>query len=271
MSALISPLTEPITTPAISYNRSIQVDRNPLVTCLCLTRGRPEWLPTAIECFFDQTYRPIELLIVHDYDDSFESEFVLPSRLNWIGGTTVRTVMVRGQQISTSIGAKRNFGCSHAWGSLIAHWDDDDWSGPTRISDQVSALTHAADSGLPVVMCGYRTMLFSDGTPDGYYLYDGMPGFIVGSSLLYQKEWWENHHFPETYLRRGIGEDSRFVDMSEREERVVLDDNQVMYASMHPGNTSPRQANTYSGWRKVERPGWVVDHPALHKGLGKIG
>ncbi len=33
-----------------------------------------------------------------------------------------------------SIGAKRNLACAEARGELIAHWDDDDWYAPARLS-----------------------------------------------------------------------------------------------------------------------------------------
>ena len=38
----------------------------PLVTCVCLTRNRREFLPRAIECFLAQTYEPRELLVLND-------------------------------------------------------------------------------------------------------------------------------------------------------------------------------------------------------------
>jgi glycosyltransferase involved in cell wall biosynthesis len=39
--------------------------------------------------------------------------------------------------IKHSIGAKRNLGCEAARGEIIAHWDDDDYSAPGRLEDQV--------------------------------------------------------------------------------------------------------------------------------------
>lgn len=42
-----------------------------------------------------------------------------------------------------TIGAKRNLGCELARGDLVAHWDDDDWSAPWRLSYQVEELGRA--------------------------------------------------------------------------------------------------------------------------------
>ncbi len=39
-----------------------------------------------------------------------------------------------------TVGSKRNLACEEARGSLIAHWDDDDWHAPRRLRCQVEAL-----------------------------------------------------------------------------------------------------------------------------------
>src|SRR3954465_8432998 len=103
----------------------------PLVTCLCLTRNRREWLPRAIACFQAQTYERRELLIVADGDDVRDLVAGLPALPPGTLGCT-------GARLG--IGAKRNWGCQRATGELIAHWDDDDYSAPTRLADQVARL-----------------------------------------------------------------------------------------------------------------------------------
>ncbi len=39
-----------------------------------------------------------------------------------------------------SIGNKRNMACEAATGDIVIHWDDDDWYGPRRISEQISPI-----------------------------------------------------------------------------------------------------------------------------------
>ena len=39
-----------------------------------------------------------------------------------------------------SIGAKRNLACRLAQGEIVAHWDDDDWYAPHRLSHQAAPL-----------------------------------------------------------------------------------------------------------------------------------
>ena len=36
-----------------------------------------------------------------------------------------------------TVGEKRNFGVSRACGEIITHFDDDDWSAPARLADQI--------------------------------------------------------------------------------------------------------------------------------------
>lgn len=39
-----------------------------------------------------------------------------------------------------TIGAKREIACEHARGEIIAHWDDDDWYGPSRLREQLAPI-----------------------------------------------------------------------------------------------------------------------------------
>ena len=147
------------------------------MTCLCLTRNRRQWLPQAIACYRRQAYQRRELLILADGEDVRD---LVPQ------DDSIRLIHVEGHP---DIGSKRNFGCSAARGSLIAHWDDDDYSGPGRVAEQVSRI---ADSGKSCA--GYHSMRFTDGAR--CWRYHGVPHYAVGTSLLYRREWWQSHPFP---------------------------------------------------------------------------
>lgn len=130
-----------------------------------------------------------------------------------------------------TIGAKRNFGCAQAAGEVIAHWDDDDWYAPTRLADQVERLVTSEKA-----VTGYHTLIF-DG-PKGRWRYQGTPAFAVGTSLVYRKDFWQAHQFPA----KQIGEDGDFVmEAARRQQIVTCDGGELIIASIHPGNTSPRQ------------------------------
>ena len=57
-----------------------------------------------------------------------------------------------------TIGEKRNFGAGRARGAVIAHWDDDDYSAPDRLEDQVGRLLQSGKA-----VTGYFAMRFTDG------------------------------------------------------------------------------------------------------------
>ncbi len=130
-----------------------------------------------------------------------------------------------------TIGAMRNVGCEHARGEVIATFDDDDYSAPDRLAFQVRMLL---DSGKCVV--GFRTVKFTDG--HRWWLYTGGRDYAVGTSLVYRRDWWQRHRFPEIQ----VGEDTGFVGTARaRSQIAVADAGELMYATIHPQNTSPRE------------------------------
>lgn len=138
------------------------------------------------------------------------------------------------------IGEKRNFACGHARGEILLHWDDDDYSAPVRIADQVQRLNV---SGLAVT--GYRTMRFTNGY--SWWLYEGAAHFALGTSLCYRRTWWESHRFATVH----IGEDNLFVNAAAAEKQIsVTEAGEMMFATTHPGNTSPRQTGDIH-WKRI--------------------
>lgn len=129
-----------------------------------------------------------------------------------------------------TIGDKRNLGCERAAGSVICHWDDDDVSACERISDHVRRM---GETGLPVT--GYHSMRFTDG--ERWWKYSGTPGYALGTSLCYARSYWEKHRFRSI----NVGEDNYFVECAQVERKIAsVDAGEFMYATIHPGNTSPR-------------------------------
>ena len=114
------------------YLRAVKTTPLPLVSCIMPTTGdRRRFLPQAIKCFQRQTYPNLELVILCDGEDDLSD--LIPrddKRIRYFYlGRDHRT-----------IGTKRNVACERAKGDLIAHFDDDDWSHPDRLSFQVGAL-----------------------------------------------------------------------------------------------------------------------------------
>lgn len=193
---------------------------------MCLTRNRRQWLPKAITCYQKQTYPNRELLILADGESVRD---LIPI------DDSIRLLELSG---SAEIGDKRNLGCERARGPIICHWDDDDYSAPGRIDDHVGRLL---ESNLSVT--GYNSMRFTDGVR--WWLYTGAPHYALGTSLCYRREWWRSHPFPSLH----VGEDSGFTGAANAAGQLVsVDAGELMWASIHGGNTSPRQL-TGSAWK----------------------
>lgn len=214
----------------------------PLVTCLCLTMaGRSEFLKRAVACFARQTYANRELLIVAD---SIEDGTVAMDAAGMVPAGTGISVYVPLQK--SSIGRKRNLGCGSAEGEIICHWDDDDYSAPSRIEKQVKRIQESK-----ACVTASDTMFFTDGSD--WWKFHYPEGFAAGTSLMFRRDWWKDHQFDEGEYAI-IGEDCRFI--TEAHEAGVFAPVALldMYASIHPGNTSKKQP-LGPGWTPL--PGFV--------------
>jgi glycosyltransferase involved in cell wall biosynthesis len=135
-----------------------------------------------------------------------------------------------------TIGAKRNYATTFASGEIIAHWDDDDWSSPGRLAEQVAMLENSGKA-----VAGYHSMLFTDG-PNWWRFSHHQP-YAIGTSLCYQKSFWQDHPFEA----KQIGEDGAFQKTAAKAKQLVsADGREMMVASVHPGNTSKKIVQNYA-------------------------
>lgn len=163
-----------------------------------------------------------------------------------------------------TIGEERNLAISSPYAAeadIIVHFDDDDWSHPHRIAEQVELLQ---TSGAEVV--GYREMLFwrsnavrrSPGSlalSGEAWLYRNMRlDYAVGTSLCYWRETWKARRFPSAPRKPGAtGEDVLFT----QGRKVVTGTSSIhcMIASLHGGNSQPYDPeNSPVNWTRV--PEW---------------
>lgn len=87
-------------------------------------------------------------------------------------------------------------------------------------------------------------MRFTDGAQ--WWRYKGSPNYALGTSLCYTRSWWKANPFKPT----SVGEDNEMVWAAQRANQIVSDDaGEMMYATIHPGNTSPR--NIADNWQKL--------------------
>jgi len=195
------------------------------------TRNRRRFVGQSIRYFLRQDYPERELIIVDDGEDAVVDLVPEDRRIRYL----------RLDQ-RTSVGAKRNLACEASAGDLIAHWDDDDWMAPTRLSLQVSALL---DSGAQA--CGARDLLHYRLEQGDAWLYQPRPHELetAGCTLLYRRATWAKQHFRDI----NVGEDSAFMSGIPREQVQALPDASFYVALIHSHNTSSKHL-TDARWHR---------------------
>ena len=170
----------------------------PLVSCIMPTCHGPEFEEQAYKCFLRQTYAQKELVIVKSviplHGEEISSPFVLYEYV----------------PAGLAIGELRNIAIRRSRGSVIAHWDDDDWSHPNRLEFQVNELkNHEA--------CGASQAYYHDIQKEKAWIFDSAkyqgkqpsPGltsyYKVGGTLCYLRKLWERQNFDTNRL---TGEDA---------------------------------------------------------------
>ena len=132
---------------------------DPLVSCICPTHGRVPMLRRAVSCFLSQTYRSRELLVLYQEDDHISRDY-----LAGLGEPSVLPVEIPcSPRLST--GLLRNAALEVARGHYVALWDDDDWHGPTRLAEQISAIASTAKPG-----CVLSRLVLYDGLTQTAFL-----------------------------------------------------------------------------------------------------
>lgn len=230
----------------------------PLVSCVMPTANRPEMLQRAISLFQSQDYENRELVIL----DTSEA---LPSTV-WGMSHTRAQWIYQMAAAGPALGELRNRVNSLARGSLIMHWDDDDWYRADRISLQVDAL---GDEDI----CGLSRHLFYKPETDETWLYT-YPEFqrpwLAGGTCLYRRELWERFPFPDVQ----VGSDTQWMwgwpecDYAQTNWPPAVRMNAIFdygwyVATIHENNTSKKVIQP-AEWKP-----WQGDIHALMEGKAK--
>jgi hypothetical protein len=214
--------------------------RGPLVSCVMPTCGRRRFVPLAIDWFLHQDHENLELIVVDDGPDPVDD--LLPD------DPRIRHVRLDRRH---TIGAKRNLGAEAAHGEFVAHWDDDDWSSPHRISYQLRSL---AESGADV--CGLSRLLYLDigGERAWRYAWRNVRDWVSDGTMLYSREFWTRRPLPDT----NTGIDCGLLWTREWTKVAALADETFYVGTIHSGNTSRKQTRGAL---------WRQEDPAVIAGL----
>jgi glycosyltransferase involved in cell wall biosynthesis len=184
------------------------------------TSNRPKYVKQAIACFQAQTYPEKELIIL---------DSGTPIKANWPRNVFYHRIDGTG----LTLGELRNAACRLSHGELIAHWDDDDYSHPKRLAEQVRFL-RSTDADV----VGYRSMHFVCEETKKAWLYRNEDVYALGTSLLYTRDYWRSNKFP----KKDAGEDYEFIEPATQKRSIhVTDGTARMIARNHSENTCERE------------------------------
>ncbi len=198
-----------------------------LVSCIMPTYNRRRFVPQAIRYFLRQDYPNRELIIVDDGADT-------------VGDLAPADPRIRYERLPSkkSIGAKRNLACELARGSLIVHWDDDDWMADWRLSYQVSSLTGTAGKEV----CGLSGVYYFAPRAGRSWFYQypaGGKSWVAGNTLCYRKDSWRAKPFADV----NEGEDTQFVWARAASSILALTRPEFYVGMVHECNASPKRTN----------------------------
>ncbi|WP_050420604.1 glycosyltransferase [Bradyrhizobium tropiciagri] len=198
----------------------------PLISCILPTYNRRPFIAHAIAYFQRQTHDNCELVILDDGDDA-------------VGDLVPKDSTIRYERLPNRIplGAKLNLACEMAQGDLIAHFDDDDWYAPWRLAYQLESLEATGAD-----ICGINQLLYydlRDGRAYEYRYPREQRIWLLGSDLVYRKDFWRTHRFADI----DVGMDGLFCWSAAPDRIVALDRRDFAVHMIHGANVSPKQVS----------------------------
>jgi hypothetical protein len=186
-----------------------------------------------LRCFEAQDYVDRELVIASE-DVSIAAHLPQDSRVRFVETPP-----------GITLGEKRNLVNAAVHGDLIAHWDDDDWYAPWRLSAQVRAL----ETGPPGAISGSRTLVFIDIATGDLWEYQYVTGSYGahGATLCYPRDVWAALPFKHVQ----VASDYYFCNALTPHHAVVEPVQTICIATAHPDNTCPRRFDP-PVWRRVD-------------------
>nr|WP_305882887.1 glycosyltransferase family 2 protein [Halobellus rarus] len=189
-----------------------EADR-PTVSVVITTYDRPSYLPGAVETVAEQTYDPVELIVVDDASPTMASEVVSTDAHGFSSFEIVRHDENRGPN------AARNTGISAASGEYIAFLDDDDRWMPEKLDQQVARF-EAGDPDLGVVSTGWKRV--HDGSIEEVWLPPDVTGDVTKALLCENVVGTQSAVMVRTSIAKRVPLDERFPRWADQEWYVSL-------------------------------------------------
>lgn len=228
----------------------------PMVSCIMPTRNRPEYVLQSVRYFQRQNYPERELIIIDDGAPGLAEQMPDDPRIRYQHHSQQR-----------SIGAKRNHACALASGEYIAHWDDDDWYSPDRLSAQVAPLANGrADitALLTAEVFDLGTWSFWRCSPDLHrrmFIED-----VHGGTLVYRRQIWER---TARYPDRSLAEDAALLRQAIRYgARLQRVDGERLFIYLRHGSNSWSfrcGAPEDGGWLPAAEPAQLAPDRAFYQ------
>jgi hypothetical protein len=184
---------------------------------MATTSKRAAFRPRAAECFHQQQY-PLDWevnLVVHDHE-------------------------------TDTLGAKLNRMVEFGTSDYLITWDDDDFHSPTRIARQIKPLVTGEYGYSGTSQIFYHNIVTDEG-----WLYKGTPRIWLGG-FAFTRCLWEKQKFRDIT----VGVDTTWQRLAQTEYKAKffdVADPALFVASMHPGNSCPKNTTTCS-WSPATLP-----------------
>jgi glycosyltransferase involved in cell wall biosynthesis len=217
----------------------------PLISCICVTRGKPLFLQRAVNSFLSQTYPNKELVILYDSDDHLTKRFIVTMPVN-----PMIKIMEVEKSPDIKLGHLRNMAIQAAIGAYICQWDDDDWSHAGRLEYQFAVVKGSGYPGCVMTSWIVFDATKSMGYISNFRLWEG--SLFCRKDILAQ----------ECYENKSIAEDTALIqDLFSRDLLYLIMDVPHLYIYNYHGNNTWGHAH----WQLIFKSSTLLDEATNHE------
>lgn len=170
----------------------MQRTENPLVSIIIPTYSRPDNLLRAIQSVLDQTYNPIEIIIVDDNGIGTPYQLETEAKLHHL--LIAGKITYLKHETNKNGSAARNTGFKASKGDYVNFLDDDDVFEPTKVEKQVARLSECGSiydaCYCNSILYNPRRIIHTHNTKEGDLCYDLLIGkvFFNTSTILFKRQ-----------------------------------------------------------------------------------